>query len=189
MPKPRKAGGPSKRGTKAAVTVLTGINPEDKPPLPDPNVWLAQDYAAEDALTEQEAEELGLDSTQIGIDELEWHPAVKEWWTFIWDSPMASEYIHADLHGLYLGCYYLHQSLNPDFKISDRNNMTKQFENVQKNYGLTPSARQTLRWQVAQGEAAQGRTNRMRENQKKTAASKGKQGDAMRHLYSQHTGA
>lgn len=43
--------------------------------------------------------------------------------------------------------------------------MVKSFEKVQTQYGLTPQARNALKWQVAQGESAQKRTDNLRNSQ------------------------
>ena len=145
---PRKAGGPSKKGSKATVTLLPDAEGRAIPPLPPAEDWL------------QVPEELGM--------EAEWNPAVERWWNDIWSSPMSTEFVHSDMHGLYLGCYYLHESLNAYYKPGERVQMAKAFENTLKSYGLTPSARESLRWQVAQGTSAQRRTDQLRANSPKT---------------------
>lgn len=169
---PRKAGGPSKKGSKAAVTLLK-VNPDlEIPPMPPAEDWISfphQIYANKGG--NHMLEKAGLmqqDGEEWTGDIADWNPAVVRWWRDIWSSPMAGEFADSDIHGLYLACYYLHEALNPFYKPSERNAMAKSFENVQKNYGLTPSARESLRWQVAQGTAAQNRTDQLR-----AAASKG----------------
>lgn len=103
-------------------------------------------------------------SSPFGPEEdVAWSPPVVSWWEATWTSPMSQEFvIPADLHGLYLGCYYLEKSLDPTLKPAEQNGWVKSFFQVQKDYGLNPSARETLKWQVAQGEDAQRRTNRLR---------------------------
>ena len=148
---PRKAGGASKKGSKAAVTILTHQDPAliQIPDLPNPEDWI------------QLPPHLREDIDSLGL-EIKWLQPVKEWWEYVWSSPMASEYVAADVFGLYLGCYYLNESLNPYYKASERLGFSKQFEATMKNYGLTPSARETLRWNIAQGTMAQNRTNQIR---------------------------
>lgn len=163
---PRKAGGPSKKGAKAAVTVLTTNHDIEIPPMPNAEDWISfphQVYETKGNGDEALLEQAGLSGLgPNGEVQPEWNPAVVRWWRAIWSSPMAGEFVESDIHGLYLGCYYLHEALNPFYKPGERNGMAKSFENVQKNYGLTPSARETLRWQVAQGTAAQNRTDQLR---------------------------
>lgn len=140
----------SMRGEKGGgKKILEAPNPQEtEVPLLPP---------AEDFLTSPFEEE---DPDFEGVD---WSPVVKSWWRDIWTSPMSQEFvIPADLHGLYLGCFYLQRSIDPNLKTSDQNAMAKSFESVQKQYGLTPQARNTLKWQVAQGESAQKRTDSLR---------------------------
>lgn len=169
---PRKADGPSKKGAKATVTLLTAPKAEeiDIPPMPPAEDWIAVPRPVthrkkkDQKVMEREGFE-GNGFVPPDLEELpdpEWSPAVVKWWNDIWSSPMASEFVKADFHGLYLGCYYLHESLNPFYKLSDRISSAKAFEATLKNFGLTPSARESLRWQVAQGTAAQNRTNQLR---------------------------
>lgn len=139
----------SQPGRKNNVTLLVTNDKVDIPEMPKAEEWIRPIIAA--------ASVSGL------LDEdYEWHPAVAAWWKDIWTSPMASEFVDSDIHGLYLGCYYLHESLNPINKMSDRIAASKQFDSVVKNFGLTPSARESLKWQVAQGTAAQSRTDSLR---------------------------
>lgn len=154
----RKPDSRSKKGSKAAVTLLTVAENPDIPPMPPAADWIALPGG-------DPAKQGGMDADFQSYDlptEPEWNDAVVRWWESIWSSPMASEFVESDIHGLYLACMYLHESLNPFHKPSDRNTFAKSWEAAVKNYGLTPSARETLRWQVAQGTSAQKRTDQLR---------------------------
>lgn len=168
---PRNADGPSKKGSKATVTLLTGQGLEETPPMPPAEDWIQLPTIQTDTRGYNDTAVLKAanintdpDPNQFSEEEMkpEWSPAVVRWWEAIWSSPMASEFVKADIHGLFLGCYYLHESLNPFYKLTDRVNAAKAFENTLKNYGLTPSARESLRWNIAQGQAAQKRTDQIR---------------------------
>lgn len=161
---PRKAGGPSKKGSKAAVTLLTEPDQDELniPPMPPTHDWLPP------IPDEQRAGFNPLDpdpfyENKAGEVYPPWNPAVVRWWRDIWSSPMSSEFVNSDIHGLYIGCYLLHEALNPEYKLADRLASLKSFEATLKNYGLTPSARETLRWQIAQGTNAQRRTDAIRQ--------------------------
>ena len=70
---PGKAGGPSKKGVKATVTILTGgMDKEEIPYLPDAADWLVNK------------------NDEDWDVEPEWSPVVKKWWEDIWTSPMAN---------------------------------------------------------------------------------------------------
>lgn len=169
---PRKADGPSKKGAKATVTLLTLPNQDEVviPDMPDPNDFISLPGVQGNLAPYAEAalDEAGVDTAPVDLLEepefdVDWNPAVKRWWHDIWSSPMSSEFVKADIHGLYMACYYMHESLNPFYKLSDRLAAGRAWENQVKNYGLNPSARESLRWQVAQGTMAQQRTNQVRE--------------------------
>lgn len=170
---PRKADGASKKGAKATVTLLKtpGEGEVEIPPMPP-----AEDYIGVPRLQtnqrgwndEKTMRAAGIDPDQDDdyFDEEEmqpdWNPAVVKWWESIWTSPMASEFVDSDIHGLYMGCVFLHESLNPFYKLGDRTAAFGKFEGIQKAYGLTPSARESLRWTISQGQAAQKRTDQIR---------------------------
>lgn len=120
----------------------------------------------------------------------EWFEPVVQWWNDIWTSPMSNEFVDSDIHGLYLACYYLHESLNPWYKLTERLTAAKMFEATVKNYGLNPSSREQLRWSVAQGTAAQNRTNHLRKSMsdgiQKSPAEQAEAQDQMRDLFNRH---
>lgn len=87
-----------------------------------------------------------------------WFPAVKDWWTDIWSSPMSSEFNDSDVHGLYLGCMFFQESLNPLNKMAERMSAATKFEAVVRNYGLNPMARRALQWEIDRGDTADKRT-------------------------------
>lgn len=155
MPGPaRKAGTPSKKGSKSSVTLLKAVEGAEIPPLPRAEDFIS--FPGGDP-----ARHGGNDSDYETV-EPQWNRAVEDWWDSIWSSPMSGEFVESDIHSLYLACMYLHESLNPFNKPAERAGFGKNFEATIKNFGLTPSARETLRWQVAQGTAAQSRTDMLR---------------------------
>lgn len=144
------------------------------PPMPDAANWAPPQGPAEE--------------TEPGF-EPEWRQPVIDWWDSIWSSPMASEFVESDVYGLYMGCVYLQESLNPYLKVADRIKNAQAWEKVVKDFGLQPSARESLRWQVAQGTQAQNRTDQIRqqknvENKYKAAKANDPQGK-IHDLYGQ----
>lgn len=184
---PRNADGQSKSAKKPNFRQLVESEITEIPPMPNPHNWInmpsfqSMKRKKEDqALLESE----GIDpdaEPEFDDDDIDWAQPVKDWWVDIWSSPMANEFVDSDIHGLYLACYYFNESLNAFYKPGDRIAWAKQFENSIKNYGLTPSARESLRWQVAQGTAAQSRTNQLR-----AAVSAGQQVEDYGDLYTQY---
>ncbi len=82
-----------------------------------------------------------------------WHPRTVEWWDQVWSSPMAQEYVHADIDGL-LGMATLVDQFwhAPDVKLAAELRLQRQA------YGLTPLDRRRLQWEVVRAVVAQRRT-------------------------------
>lgn len=184
---PRKADGPSKKGVKSNFKTLTENDLVEIPPMPDASDWVSLTALLGKKRTDKDQRTVDeFESALLEEDgEIEWAGPVVDWWQDIWSSPMANEFVDSDIHGLYLACYYFHESLNPFYKASDRIAFAKQFENAIKNYGLTPSARESLRWQVAQGAAAQNRTQQIRAGLSQGSYDESVGGD-MSDLYSEY---
>lgn len=187
MGRPPKADG-GQRGHRAAMRgekAQAGkkiLEPQDPAEVEVPDLPPAKDFLSSPFIDPDDPE------SNVITEEIDWSPVVKAWWKDIWTSPMAQEFtLPADLHGLYLGCYYLERSIDPHLKVSEQNAMSKSFENVQKQYGLTPAARNTLKWQVAQGESAQKRTDSLRKEQKTPQKKKQDHRSEVIDLYSRNS--
>ena len=100
-----------------------------------------------------------------------WNPAVVRWWNDIWSSPMSSEFMSSDIHGLYLGCKQLHESLNQANKPTDQASFMTKFEQTIRNFGLNPMARRALQWEIERGTEAETKTQE-REQKMREAAEK-----------------
>lgn len=85
-----------------------------------------------------------------------WRPEVLEWWASVWRSPMASQYLDADVKGgLYL-LADLHQArwLNRDDpKLLLQ--LVKAIERQEPRFGLSPLERMRLGWEVEREESAE----------------------------------
>lgn len=83
---------------------------------------------------------------------IEWHEMTRRWWRDVWRSPMATEYLQADTHGLYrlaelVDRYWLEPSAG----------LAAEIRLQQQCFGLTPLDRRRLEWQVEQTEDAKRR--------------------------------
>lgn len=87
-----------------------------------------------------------------------WHPRVRAWWDGIWKSPMASEWLEADV----LGLVYRTAELQQDFWTSkDAQGRVAVEVRIAKNeekLGLSPIDRRRLQWEIEKGEQASERT-------------------------------
>lgn len=129
------------RGNRTATHAkLSLVVNHEVPPMPLAEDWLGRISSS--------------DGQPVEDAPVEWSQAVENWWESIWSSPMSNEYHDADIHQLYLACFYLQQTLNPYLKMSDRLNASKSYEATVKNFGLTPMSRRSLQWEIERSEEA-----------------------------------
>jgi hypothetical protein len=92
--------------------------------------------------------------------EPKWHPKVVEWWASVWRSPMASEFLDADLRGgLYL-LADLHQIRWTAATPKDVLEAAKEIRLQEVRFGLSPVDRRRLQWEIARGEEAERKKER-----------------------------
>lgn len=92
-----------------------------------------------------------------------WHPMVVEWWASVWRSPMASEYLDADMKG---GLYGLADLYQLRWTLRDTGALKEILGEIrlqEVRFGLSPADRSRLRWAIEQGETAAERTEARRE--------------------------
>lgn len=155
---------PSKRarGNKTSTkAVLSAVVDHEVPPMPDPKDWLSRPIV--------DGEEMSLETGEI-----DWSPAVKKWWTTIWESPMSNEYHESDTAQLHLACFYLHQVTNPYIKMAERLSAAKAHEGCVRNFGLSPMSRRSLQWEIERvNEAQDKRKKRARASEEPKPAAPG----------------
>ena len=86
-----------------------------------------------------------------------WHPKVAEWWSAVWRSPMASEFLDADMRGglcLLADLYQLRWTATSRAALIDA---SKEIRMQEVRFGLSPIDRRRLQWEVARGEVAERR--------------------------------
>lgn len=78
-----------------------------------------------------------------------WHELTRAWWRDVWRSPMAGEYLKADLHGLYVLADLIDRYwTEPSVGLAAEIRLQRQC------FGLTPIDRRRLQWEVERVEAA-----------------------------------
>lgn len=91
-----------------------------------------------------------------------WHPMVVEWWESVWRSPMASEYLDADMKGgLYL-LAELHQLRWTAESPTSLIEAAKEIRLAEVRFGLSPIDRRRLQWEVERAETAVAKTEARR---------------------------
>ncbi len=81
-----------------------------------------------------------------------WHPLTRLWWNDVWHSPMAAEYVRADVHAL----LRLAVLVNAFWTKPDRE-LGAEIRLQQQAFGLTPLDRRRLEWSIAQADEASTR--------------------------------
>lgn len=77
-----------------------------------------------------------------------WNRLTLAWWKDIWRSPMASEFLQADVHGLYLLA-----ELMDSFWESPSLATAAEIRQHRMAFGLTPIDRRRLQWEVERVES------------------------------------
>lgn len=83
--------------------------------------------------------------------EATWRPETLRWWDTIWESPMVSEWVQADVPGLLVLA-----ALVDDFWRFGEVKTAAEIRMQQREYGLSSLARRSLQWEVkrVEGHAA-----------------------------------
>jgi hypothetical protein len=90
-----------------------------------------------------------------------WHAMVLQWWTAVWQSPMASEYLAADKEALYM-LARLQQDFWRAKTSKDRQHAAAEIRQQGVRFGLSPIDRRRLQWEVEKGDQAEERTTKRR---------------------------
>lgn len=85
-------------------------------------------------------------------DHREWHALTRRWWHDTWHSPMVTEYLQADVHGLFVLAELIDR-----FWENPSTLLAAEIRQHRQCYGLTPLDRRRLEWQVERVEAASRR--------------------------------
>lgn len=78
-----------------------------------------------------------------------WHKLTRVWWRDVWNSPMATEFLRADIHGLYILA-----ELVDRFWREPSKELAAEIRLQRQCFGLTPIDRRRLQWEVERVEAA-----------------------------------
>lgn len=88
---------------------------------------------------------------------------VLAWWQAVWRSPMASEYLEADMKG---GLYLLAELHQQRWTAKDPSDLVKVATEIRQQevrFGLSPIDRRRLQWEVEKAEQATERTESRRQ--------------------------
>jgi hypothetical protein len=103
-----------------------------------------------------------------------WHARVVAWWGAVWRSPMASEWLEADVLGLVYRTAELQQDFWTASDATGRIAVETRIDKNEERLGLSPIDRRRLQWEVEKGEQAEERIERRRRSKELDKATKGK---------------
>lgn len=72
-----------------------------------------------------------------------WRELTVAWWSTIWDSPMAEEWVDADVPGLVALAF-----LVDEFWRTGNREIAAEIRMQQREYGLSPLSRRSLQWEI-----------------------------------------
>lgn len=99
-----------------------------------------------------------------------WHPQVLEWWSSIWRSPMAGEWLDSDKKDLPI-LARLHQDFWTATTAGGRQAAASEIRQQGVRFGLSPIDRRRLQWEIEKGEQASQRTESRRKSKAPVAGS------------------
>jgi hypothetical protein len=94
-------------------------------------------------------------------DDREWHPQTVAWWQDALASPMAGEYLQADLHGLARLALLVDDYWRAETPTA-RTRLSAEIRLAGMPYGLSPIDRRRLQWEVKRAEEATEKPRRRR---------------------------
>lgn len=109
-----------------------------------------------------------------------WHPMVVRWWKAVWTSPMAGEYLGADMEG---GLFILAELMQRRWSERETGGLVKLSAEIRQQeirFGLSPIDRRRLQWEVEKGETADERTAKRRKAKDLNAAADADPRDVLR---------
>src|SRR3989304_3671297 len=74
----------------------------------------------------------------------DWQPMTRAWWKDTWRSPMAAEFLRADVHGLYI----LAELVDAFWTDPEDLKLAAEIRQHRMAFGLTPIDRRRLQWEV-----------------------------------------
>lgn len=77
-----------------------------------------------------------------------WRPTTVLWWDTIWASPMANEWVDADVPGLFALAILI-----DEFWISGDSKIHAEVRQASREFGLSPFSRRQLQWEIKRLEA------------------------------------
>lgn len=94
-------------------------------------------------------------------DGIDWHPSAVKMWNNLWASPMAAEYVDADIDQMYILIRMVDRFWSTD-SMTGMKDLAAEIRLSGQRFGISPLDRRRLEWQVEQTEEAKDRGQKRR---------------------------
>lgn len=144
-PAPKSAGQRQRRNVHSSAARLEAA-PARKIPLPDirwSSIKCLQCRLAKWSHTRKWFEEAEVDPHDYDPAPIAWRPTTLSWWETIWDSPMAEEWVDADVPALTALAV-----LVDEFWTFGDSKIHAEIRQASREFGLSPLSRRTLQWEI-----------------------------------------
>jgi hypothetical protein len=181
-PAPKAAGARQRRNRHASAATLDAL-PAKYAPLPDirwsaikcafkladgsvcpepswhhTKTWFQRDEANAKAMTEMAGVLVKpLEPHDYDAAAIAWRPTTLAWWAVIWASPMALEWVDADVPGLFALAL-----LVDDFWTGPDSKQHAEIRQASREFGLSPFSRRQLQWEIRRLEVGKPATPALR---------------------------
>lgn len=150
-PAPKPASQRQRRNLRSTAARLEA-SPATKVPLPKirwSSIKCLQCSLAKWSHTRRQFEESEVEPHDYDPKPIDWRPTTLAWWETIWDSPMADEWVDADVPALMALAV-----LVDEFWTFSDHKIHGEIRQASREFGLSPLSRRTLQWEIHKVEAA-----------------------------------
>ena len=92
-------------------------------------------------------------ASRTDLPEGQWDGMTTTWWSTIWDSPMAGEWVDADVPGLVALAKLWDSFWTADVALAPK--IHAEIRMASREFGLSPFSRRQLQWEIKRVEAAE----------------------------------
>lgn len=164
-PPPKPSATRQRRNRVAGATTLTLAHSVRAPKLPSGSPWCTVHHRRQfECLVDPQLDPRLVGGKVCRIEQ--WHPMTKAWWKDIWASPMAPEFLKADVHGLF-NLAMLEDDFWRSSSVKERRELASEIRLQRQSFGLSPIDRRRLQWEVERAEQAQAAAAKRRPGSRK----------------------
>lgn len=105
------------------------------------------------------------------LPEVVWSAITLKWWSELWASGMAPEYLDVHRYGLFRVAMLFNKFFDPATELKQQLEIQVRLEKAEADYGINPMALRRLEWQIEETEDKRARGSQRRATQAPPATS------------------